>query len=132
MTTYDDAAEERTANGEAVSFDPGPFNIREARSYKGRRIFAADSRPKRESLFADATGKIDSDSFATNHTCLTKRVRSAIWCMRVLEDEAGLDSDKLEQLSFVIDTLLTSIGYWMDDLDEVGVLSWKRNQSEEP
>ncbi len=120
-----DAAAGRTANGEAVSLDHNSWNVQEGRSYNGGKVLLAASRAKRTSLFANAQGVINSDDFASDHSRVTDRIRSLIWCIRILEEEAGRDQKKLDRMSYVMDTFLESIGWWMDDLDEVGELARK-------
>lgn len=119
------ASAERAANGEAMSAGCGLSDIREERNYHGRRVLTATSRPVRSSLFSNVNNQIRSDAIESDTSCLTSRVRAMIWCIRTLELEAERDCEKLDKMSYVMDTFLNALGHWMDDIDEVGSLAWK-------
>lgn len=130
MVDIDDAAAGRTANGGAMPGKPGPLNVRETADWRGRRMLVATSRPVRQSLFANADGDINSDDFADGYTCLTDRVRSLVWCMRILDNEVELDQAGLDKVDYVRDTFLNALEMWMDDLDEIGLLASRKRLSE--
>lgn len=129
MLDETDAAAGRTANGEAMPADQDLLNVREAKDYAGRRVLVATSRPQRRSLFANVRGDIMSDAFVSDSALIPDRVRSLVWCMRLLEQEVGEDRTKTDKAARVFDTFYDVLEMWMDDLEEVGRLARKHRQS---